>query len=75
MTPDFHTYGPAFAQVLVAMQYMTDDGHAACPQEWRELAGLLHTLIEDEGLSTEATAEDTGLPLGVVTEYRRCIGI
>lgn len=71
----FHAYGPGFAATLASMSSLTDAGHAACPQEWRDLTALLHTLIEDEGMTTTMTARKTALPEITVARYRRLVGI
>lgn len=72
---NFSTFGPAFAHTLASMQSLTDDGHAACPEEWRELTCLLHTLIEDEGMSTAMAAWEAAVPGSFVADYRRLVGI
>lgn len=74
-TTNFHAYGPGFAVTLASMFNLTDEGHAACPQEWRDLTALLHTLIEDEGMTTAMAAWEAALPESVVADYRRLVGI
>jgi hypothetical protein len=53
---NFADYGPGFAATLASMSFLSDVGHADCPQEWRDLTNLLHTLIEDEGMTTGMAA-------------------
>jgi hypothetical protein len=72
---NFASYGPGFPAVLASMQYLSDQGHAACPQEWRDLAGLIHTLIEDEKMTTEMAAWEAAVPPSFVADYRRRVGI
>ena len=67
---NFDAYGPGFASVLGAMQYLSDEGHAACPQSWRDLTNLLHTLIEDEGMTTKRAASCADVPESLVADYR-----
>jgi hypothetical protein len=74
-TTNFHAYGAPFAATLASMSHLTDEGHAACPKEWRDLTALLHTLIEDEGLTTAMTAWEAALPESTVLDYRRLVGI
>ena len=57
------------------MYSLTDEGHAACPQEWRDLTALLHTMIEDEGMTTEMAGWEAALPVSVVADYRALVGI
>lgn len=71
----FHAYGPGFAAVLASMSDLTDQGHAACPQEWRDLTTLLHTLIEDEGMTTAMAAWEAALPESMVADYRYLVGV
>lgn len=72
---NFHAYGPGFAATLASMSDLSDAGHATCPQEWRDLTALLHTLIEDEGMTTAMAARDTALPESIVAHYRAFVGI
>jgi hypothetical protein len=58
----FGAFGPGFSAMLASMQYLSDQSHAACPQEWRDLAGLIHTLIEDEKMTTEMAAWEAAVP-------------
>lgn len=67
--------GPAFAHILAAMYEMSDTDHVACPQEWRDMTALLHTLIEDEGMSCTDAARVVSLPVGTVITYAEAVGI
>lgn len=73
--PPVAAYGASFANMLCAMPTLTDEGHAACPEDWRALTALLHTLIEDEGMTTEMAAWEAAVPVGLVRAYRRAAGI
>jgi hypothetical protein len=72
---DFAIYGQGFAATLASMFDLSDEGHAACPQEWRDLTALLHTLIEDEEMTTAAAAKAADVPESLVGEYRARVGI
>jgi len=72
---NFHAYGPGFSTTLASMSNLTDAGHAACPQDWRDLTALLHTLIEDEGMTTAMAAWEAALPESMVADYRHRMGI
>lgn len=72
---NFGSFGPGLAFLLASMSQLTDEGHAACPQEWRDLAAFLHTLIEDEGMTTAMAAWEAALPESVVADYRRLVRI
>jgi len=72
---NFAIYGHGFAAMLAGMQNLSDEGHTACPQEWRDLTALLHTLIEDEEMTTETAALEAAVPEMLVAEYRRAVGI
>lgn len=71
---NFAAYGDGFAALLSSMQFLSDEGHEACPQEWRDLSALVHTLIEDEGMTTEMAAWEASLPETFVAEYRHLVG-
>ena len=73
--PSFASYGTGFAAALAAMSTMTDLGHAACPQDWRDLTALLHTLIVDEGMTTTMAALQASVPESLVADYRKLVGI
>jgi hypothetical protein len=68
--PQFATYGPGFIAIICAMPTLTDEGHAACPEQWRDLTAYLHTLIEDYDLSTEVAAFEAAVPVELVRAYR-----
>lgn len=72
---NFHAYGPGFAATLASMSGLSDTGHAACPQEWRDLTALLHTLIEDQGVTTAMAALEAAVPERMVADYRSLVGI
>lgn len=71
----FATYGRGFAVTLASMFSLSDEGHAACPEDWRDLTAMLHTLIEDERLTTSAVAQIVDLPEQFVADYRAIVGI
>ena len=72
---NFAAYGNGFAAVLASMQGLSDEGHAACPQEWRDLTSLLHTMIEDEEMTSATAAQEAAVPESLVAEYRFLSGI
>jgi hypothetical protein len=73
--PLFATYGPSFTDMICAMPTLTDEGHAACPEAWRDLTAYLHTLIEDYELSTEVAAFEAAVPVDLVRAYRLAAAI
>jgi hypothetical protein len=73
--PLFATYGPSFTEMICAMPTLTDEGHAACPEAWRNLTAYLHTLIEDYDLSTEVAAFEAAVPVELVRAYRLAAAI
>lgn len=72
---NFAKYGPAFAQVLCAMPYVTDDGHAAFPTKWRQLTALLRTMIEDNGHASPGATLVAFVPMLVVVQSRASAGM
>ena len=72
---NFAAYGEGFAAMLANMQFLSDEGHAASPQAWRDLTSLLHTLIEDKGMTTGGAAYAAAVPESLVADYRRAVGI
>lgn len=72
---NFAAYGAGFPATLASVQNLSDSGHAACPQEWRDLTALLHALIEDEGMTTAMAAWEAALPETFVAAYRQLVGI
>jgi hypothetical protein len=72
---NFDTYGPGFAFMLASMASLSDTGYEACPDEWRDLTALLHTLILDEGMTTAMAAWEAAVPESMVAEYRHLVGI
>ncbi len=62
----------AFA--LIRMFHAPDRAHNDCPEEWRAAASLLHTLIEDDGVTTSDAARAAALPETTVALYRAGVG-
>ena len=60
---------------LIRMFHASDCAHADCAQEWRVAVSLLHTLIEDGGVTTPEAAQAAALPETTVALYRAGIGI
>lgn len=73
--PDFPALGEGFAHVLASMYGASDSAHGAFPQEWRDFASLLHTLIEDEGMTCAEAARVAGVPALLVVDYADAIGL
>lgn len=71
---NFAAFGEAFPAMLASMHHLSDTGHAACPQEWRDLTALLHELIEDEGWTTGMAAWEAAVPERFVAQYRHLVG-
>ena len=71
----FADMGPGFPALLASLPGLSDAAIAALPHEWTELPGLIVTLIEDEGLSTEMAAHEAGVPVALVRDYRALMGI
>lgn len=72
---DFSQVGPGFAALLAALPGLSDAALAALPREWVDLPGLIVTLIEDEGLTTDMAAHEAGVPARLVRDYRALMGI
>ncbi len=64
-----------FAFDLIRMFHASEDARDACPEEWREAAALLHTLIENDGMTTSDAARVLVLPETTVARYRAGVGI
>ena len=60
---------------LADMQTLSDDAHALCSAEDRDMAALLHKLLEDEGVSTYTAARAVNQPDIFVEHYRAAVGI
>ena len=63
------------AGALAVMHHASDAIYNVFPTQLRNLAALLHTLIEDECMGTEQTATASGVPTPVVADYRAAVGI
>ncbi|WP_322894282.1 MULTISPECIES: hypothetical protein [unclassified Yoonia] len=72
---DYAKHGAGFAAVLAALPGLSDEALALLPHEWVDLPGIIVTLIEDEGLSTEMAAYEAAVPVGLVGSYRALMGI
>lgn len=72
---DFSNMGPGFPSLLAALPGLSDAALAALPPEWAALPGLIVTLIEDEGMSSEMAAHAANTPVSVVRDYRALVGI
>ncbi len=66
---------PGLGHALACMFHAPDKVHAACPVEWRSHTALLHTLIEDMGMTTAEAAQAARLPELTVAHYRAGVGI
>lgn len=64
-----------FADALAAMFRLPDAAREVFPEVWRDMAALLHTLIEDYRMNTGDVAEASGLPVQVVSRYRAAVGV
>ncbi len=60
---------------LARLQEMDDWEYELRPEGDRQTADLLHTLLEDEGVSKEAAARAIGQPAAFVAHYRDAVGI
>jgi hypothetical protein len=72
---DFYAVGDSLADVLALLPGLSDAACEALPQEGRDLAALLVTLIEDEDKSTEVAAYIADAPVSLVARYRNLTGI
>ena len=72
---DYTAYGEGFIQILAIMSDLPDEGWEACPQDWRALAGHLHILLLDQGLSPTVAAMFAGVPVSFVEAFVDARGI
>lgn len=61
-----------FADALAAMFRLPGATREVFPEVWRDMAALLHTLIEDYRMNT---GDVSGLPVQVVSRYRAAVGV